>query len=94
LRRFVVELSDNMLVKLVGNAIVREHDSKDGDELFDEFRMEVAGLINFRSPRSGNSDWWAHREISFPFKNEVVVLGRETSQKQPPACHTARVFVN
>jgi len=69
LRRFVVELSDNMLVKLVGNAIVRKHDSKDRDELFDEFRMEVAGLINFRSPRSrvGNSDWWAHREISFPF---------------------------
>jgi hypothetical protein len=36
----VVELSDNMLVKLVGNAIVREHDPIDGDELFAEFRRK------------------------------------------------------
>ena len=48
---------------------MREHDSKDGDELFDEFRMEVEVLINFRSHLSkvGNSDWRVHMGISFPF---------------------------
>jgi hypothetical protein len=67
-----------MLVELVRNAIVREHDPIDGDELFHEFRMEAMVLINFRSHRSrvGNSDWWVHRVFPFLFKNEVVVLGR------------------
>ena len=49
LRCFVVELSDHMLVKLVGNAIVREHGPIDGDELFDEFRMKAMVLVNLRS---------------------------------------------
>ena len=36
--RFVVELSDNVLIKLVGNAWMRKHRPVDGDELSDEFR--------------------------------------------------------
>ena len=68
-RRLVVEFSDNVFVELVGNGTVREHGSVDGDELFDEFRMEAMAFINFRSHRSrvGESDWWVDGGNSFPF---------------------------
>src|SRR5260370_3075133 len=68
LRRFFVELSNDMLVKLVGNVMVREHDPIDGDELFDEFRIAATLRLSFRSHRNrgGNSNCWVHWG-NFPF---------------------------
>jgi hypothetical protein len=68
LRRFVVELSDNMLIKLVGNAMMREHGPVNRDELFDEPRMKVMVFMNLTSHRNrvGNSDWSVHGGISSP----------------------------
>jgi hypothetical protein len=62
----LVDLSDNMLVELVRNGTMREHGPVDGDELFDEFRMEAMVFIGLRSHRNrvGNSDW-VHGKISF-----------------------------
>jgi hypothetical protein len=47
-----------MLVKLIGNAIVREHEPIDGDDLFGELRMKTVIFVNFRSHRKrvGESD--------------------------------------
>jgi hypothetical protein len=61
-----------MLVKLIGNAIVRKHDPIDGDEAFDEFRTESMVLIGFRGHRNrfGNSDCWVHGGFPFLLKNE------------------------
>jgi hypothetical protein len=63
---------------------MREHGPVDGDELFDEFRMEAMVFISLRSHsnRVGNSNW-VHGGISFPWKNEAVVLGRGDHGKKP-----------
>ena len=70
LRRFVVELSDNMLVKLVWNAMMREHGPVNRDELFDEPRMKAMVSINLSSHRNrvGNSEWRVHGGTCFFLK--------------------------
>jgi hypothetical protein len=69
-----------MLVKLIGNAIMRKHDPIDGDDLFDELRMKTVVLVNFRRQRNrvGESDWWVHAGISFLGKTTLIVSPMET----------------
>src|SRR5271165_5580563 len=84
-RRLVVEFSDNVFVELVGNGTMREHGPVDGDELFDEFRMEAMAFINFRSHRSrvGESDWWVHggEFLSFLFKRPKAITPKSKIMK-------------
>ena len=65
--RLVVELSDNMFVKLVGDGIMREHAPVNGKELFDDFLREamVFAMLRSRRNRFGDSGWLFHGEFLF-----------------------------
>src|SRR5271166_1809579 len=82
-RRLVVEFSDNVFVELVGNGTMREHGPVDGDELFDEFRMEAMVFISLKSHRNrvGNSDWgfWCKFpiDVMFFWQNDFLGLCRQ-----------------
>ena len=60
--RLVVEFSDNVVVKLVGNSTVRKHGPVNRPKLFPEFGREALILVNLRCRQNGvdNSGWWAH----------------------------------
>src|SRR5580704_12714083 len=65
-----------MLIKLVRNVSVREHDPIDRDKFFGELGLKAAVLINFRSHRSriANSDWRVHRGIFLLLKKPRSLL--------------------
>ena len=54
--RLIVELSDNMLVKLVGNGTMREHAPANGNELFNKVLREALVFAMLRSRRNRASD--------------------------------------
>jgi hypothetical protein len=54
--RLIVELSDNMLVKLVGNGTMREHCPVNGNKLFDESLREALVFAILRSRRNRAGD--------------------------------------
>jgi len=61
-RRLIVELSNNMLVKLIANGTMREHGPVNGNELFDDLLREamVFVILRIRRNRVGDSGWFFH----------------------------------